>query len=97
MSRVIITPRAARDLEDVGDIIAAEHPSAAVKLIERLKTTELLSRNPRIGVLRNDIAVDVRVFPVGKYLIIFRSLTDGVEIVRYVHGARQLKSIDLML
>ena len=94
MSRLIITPRAANDLEDIGDYIAIDNPPAAVKTIERLERTSLLlSQNPWIGVLREDIAKDVRAFPVGKYLILFRSLANGVEIVRYVHGARRLKGI----
>ena len=94
MSRLIITPRAANDLEEIGDYIAFDNPNAALKTIERLEAAaDLLSRNPLIGVLRKDIAKNVRAFPVGNYLILFRPLADGVEIVRYVHGARQLKGI----
>ena len=43
--------------------------------------------------MRDDIARGVRSFPVGSYLILFRSLDDGVEIVRYVHGARQQQGL----
>jgi toxin ParE1/3/4 len=53
----------------------------------------LLSEHPRIGISRGDIAKGVRVFPVGNYLILFRTLADGVEVVRYGHGARQLPGL----
>ncbi len=32
-------------------------------------------------------------FPVGSYLILYREITGGVEIVRVVHGARDLPDL----
>ena len=90
MNRLVLTPRALADLEDIGDYIAAESPKAAERTIARLEElSKLLRDNPEIGTLREDIAAGVRCFPAGNYLILFRSLDDGVEIVRYVHGARR--------
>jgi toxin ParE1/3/4 len=90
MNRLVITLRAAADLEEMGDHIALDSPAAAVRMIDRLEEVSLLlSEHPRIGTSRDDIAKGVRAFPVGNYLILFRTLTDGVEVVRYVHGARQ--------
>jgi plasmid stabilization system protein ParE len=37
---------------------------------------------PRVGMVRDDIEGGMRIFPVGNYLILFRALEDGVEIVR---------------
>ena len=94
MNRLILTPRAAADLEEIGDYIALDNPAAAVRTIDRLQEISALLRdNPRIGTMRDDIARGVRSFPVGSYLILFRSLDDGVEIVRYVHGARQQQGL----
>jgi toxin ParE1/3/4 len=91
VNRLVVTPRAAADLEDIGDHIALDSPAAAARTIDHLEEVSiLLSEHPRIGISRDDIAKGVRVFPVGNYLILFRTLADGVEVVRYVHGARQL-------
>jgi toxin ParE1/3/4 len=94
LNRLLITPRAAADLEEIGDYIALDNPAAAVRMIDRLEEVSiLLSERPRIGTSRDDIAKGVRAFPVGNYLILFRTLADGVEIVRYVHGARQMRGL----
>ncbi len=63
-------------------------------MIDRLEeVSALLGNYPHVGAVRNDIAKGVRAFPVGNYLILFRACDDGVEIVRYVHGARRLKGL----
>ncbi len=94
MNRLIVTPHAAADLEEIGDYIALDNPAAAMRTIERLEEISILLRdNPRVGAMRDDIAKGMRSFPVGSYLILFRSLDDGVEIVRYVHGAQQQQGL----
>jgi hypothetical protein len=35
----------------------------------------------------------VRSWRVGSYLILYREIDDGVEIVRYAHGARRLQDL----
>ena len=52
-----------------------------------------LARTPYLGMARNDIAEGVRHFPVGHYLIPYRALDNGVEVVRYVHGKRRLREL----
>jgi plasmid stabilization system protein ParE len=36
MSRLVVTPHAAADLEDIGDYIALDSPAAAVRTIDHL-------------------------------------------------------------
>ena len=43
-----------------------------------------------MGRLRPGIAPELRYFTVGKYLILYRTVPDGVQIVRVIHGARDL-------
>ena len=89
MSRLIITLQAVDDLEQIGDYIAQDNPHAAFKVISRLeKVSWELAGNPGIGPLRPDIADGLRYFPVGNYLILYREIHQGAEIVRYVHGGR---------
>jgi toxin ParE1/3/4 len=46
-----------------------------------------------MGPSRPDIAPTLRCFRVGNYLIFYRQAQDGAEIVRVVHGARDLPAL----
>ena len=46
-----------------------------------------------MGMAREDIAPGVRHLPVGNYLILYRDIGDGIEVVRYVHGMRRLQDL----
>jgi toxin ParE1/3/4 len=46
-----------------------------------------------MGRLRLDIAPELRYFMAGKYLILYRTVPGGVQIVRVIHGARDLSNL----
>jgi toxin ParE1/3/4 len=93
-SRLRRTAQAEQDLIDIWAYIASANPSAADRLLDLLdERSKALARNPRMGMARDDIAPGVRHFPVGRYLILYRALNDGVEVVRYVHGMRRLRGL----
>lgn len=48
---------------------------------------------PGIGVARPEVRPELRSFPVGNYLILYRQIDEGAEIVRVVHGARQWEDL----
>jgi len=58
------------------------------------KTFRTLARNPSVGCNRDEIGPDVRTFPVGRYLIMHKIIAGGIEIVRVVHGRRNLDALD---
>ena len=89
MSRVRFTPRAAEDLEEIWFFIAADNLDAADRTLDTLEQkARLLAENPQMGPARPDIAKEMRYHPVGSYLLLYRLIKNGVEIVRVVHGAR---------
>lgn len=45
-----------------------------------------------MGRLRGELATGLRSFPVGRYVIFYRALSNGIEIVRVLHGARDLSA-----
>jgi toxin ParE1/3/4 len=49
-----------------------------------------LRDNPLAGRARPELAENVRSFPVGNYVIFYRPLQDGIEIVRVLSGYRDL-------
>jgi toxin ParE1/3/4 len=92
--RLLRTPRADEDLINIWNYIARDNPAAADRLLDILdEKSQALAHNPKIGKARDDIAAGVRHFPVGKYLILYRDIGDGVEVVRYIHGMRRLRDL----
>ena len=89
-----LSPQAKSELEAIGDHIAEVSPTNAERFIERLTGKFVaLGRNPRIGRARPELRSDLRSFPYGAYLILYRIVDDGVEIVRVVHSARNLDDL----
>ena len=94
MARFRRTAEAERDLLSIWRYIAEDNPTAATRLLLSIdEKCALLADNPRLGPARPDIAPDLRYFTVGSYLILYREAPDGVEIVRVLHGARNLSAI----
>jgi toxin ParE1/3/4 len=89
-----LADEAVRDLNDIWDYIGADNPLAADAFISRLlRTCLLLAQSPRMGRAREDLAAGLRSHPVGSYLILYRVRTSAIEIVRILHGGRDLHSI----
>ena len=88
------TARAEEDLIDIWTYVARDNSSAADRLLDTLdEKSQALANNPQMGMARDDIAAGVRHFPVGNYLILYRDIGNGVEVVRYVHGMRRLQDL----
>jgi toxin ParE1/3/4 len=94
MPSVVVRPRASADLADIWAYIA----EGSVRQADRFAATiddhfQALARRPQMGRSRPELARNVRSFPVGKYVIFYVALVDGVEVVRVLHGARDIDSI----
>jgi toxin ParE1/3/4 len=88
------TARAEEDLIEIWAYIARDNPPAADRLLDLLdEKSRILAHDPKLGAARDDIAVGVRHLPVGNYLILYRDIGDGIEVVRYVHGMRLLRNL----
>ena len=91
MARVRRTKRANNDLIAIWRHIALDNPAAATaQLTEIERKLRLLSFFPKIGRKRDDIRKGLRMFPCDSYVILYRETAGSVEIVRAVHGARDL-------
>lgn len=88
------TAEAEEDLLSIWQYIAEDNPSAATRLLLSIdEKCGLLADNPQLGPARPDIAEGFRYFPVGSYLILYRIVADGIEIVRVLHGARDYDAL----
>jgi toxin ParE1/3/4 len=82
------------DLVEIWSYIARDNEAAADSIVDRIhEICRLLSRSPFIGQAWPELAPGLRGFVVGNYVIFFRPSDDGVQIVRVVHGARDLYSL----
>jgi toxin ParE1/3/4 len=90
-----ITEPAEQDINEILFYIADDNLDAAITIYDRLTHCfEMLSQTPKAGRERKEFRHDVRSFPEGNYLIIYRIiLSDEVEILRVLHGARDLDEI----
>lgn len=94
MSLLRISPRAGADLIEIWSYIADDSVANADAFVDRLyETLQALGRQPGSGRRRDELAPGMRSFPYGHYVIFYRALADAIEIVRVLHGARDVESI----
>lgn len=90
---VVWTEPAGVQLEEIRNYIAADNPTAADRVVEKiLKRVELLQWTPRIGVVfRKSGKHTIRKIISGKYGIFYRieEKAKRVEILLVWHGARR--------
>ena len=71
--------------------IAADDPGAADRVLDQLELVAMnLTENRRMGPARDDIRRGLRYLVSDTYLILYRIVDGGVEIVCVVYGRRDL-------
>lgn len=94
MSRYRLSDQARNDLDEIWLYIASDDPSAADRFVDRIISIfRLLAAEPGIGSSRNELAELLRSFPIGNYVIFYRRIENGVEIVRVLSGFRDVFSL----
>lgn len=94
MKRVTIRPSADRDLDEIFGWIARDDVDAAERQVRRLIAAALALREyPERGRARPEIGEGMRSLVNGRYLIFYRIADDVVEVVRVLHGARDLGEV----
>lgn len=100
MKTVVFNPVAVTDLEEIIDYIAQDNPAAAQNVREDiLETAGSLGHHPDLGIRPRFSAprfkgirfLPAREYPV--YLLFYRELADEVEVLRVLHGARNLPAL----
>lgn len=68
-----------------------DNPDAADRLLDRLEVrVRILETFPEAGAARPDIAPEARMLVEPPYLLLYRLISGGVQIVRVLHGARRI-------
>ena len=94
MSRLVFTPLAEADLNEILDYIAEHRPLTAVAVVHRIREKcQLVASQPMIGQRRPEYPGDYRSFPVERWVVFYRIAAGTVEVHRVVDGARDLDSL----
>jgi toxin ParE1/3/4 len=102
-SRIILRPAADRDLFDQADYLAKHQTlQSGLRFLRAAeKTFPLLASQPQLGArteYRSSHLYGMRMFPIKRFpnhLVFYRVVEDGVEIVRVLHGARDIETLFL--
>jgi plasmid stabilization system protein ParE len=98
MDRYQLTPEAISDLFEIWNFISKDNPEAADRVEQAIfRTCEFLVDSPLSGRVRKDLTpASVRfwvVNPYSKYLIVYDPEKKPLQIIRILHGARDLPAI----
>lgn len=94
MPIIVKRPKALSDLAQIWDYIADDGEERADAFIATIDAKfQTLSLHPAMGRRREELAPGLRSFPAGRYLIFYVALTNGVDIVRVLHGARDIATL----
>ncbi len=75
--------------------MANDSVKAATRILDDLEANiRVLARNPGMGHVREDLADKRhRFFPTGSYLVVYRSQTKPLQIVRILHASRDVQEV----
>lgn len=94
MARVTRRPLAAADIFDIWDHIAADSLAEADRWVDKLdEKFNLIATQPLMGRAREELFASLRSFPFGRYVIFYVSIEDGIDVVRVLHGARDIAAV----
>lgn len=91
MRQIRVSSVAVADMDEIWLYIARDNVDAADKLIYTIVSRfSRLAAKPDFGRPREELSAGLRSLPVGRYVVFYRPIQSGVEIVRVLHGARDL-------
>lgn len=94
MADIVRTPLAEADLDDILTDLEQKNPAAADRYAAKFADkARSLTQFPEIGRTRPEIAPDLRSTLVKPYVIFYRYHGDVVQILRILHGKRDLRRI----
>lgn len=94
MPRVTRRPQAVEDVLEIWDHIAEDSLTAADRWVDVLdEKLQLWATQPLMGRARDDLMDGLRSFLYGRYVVFYSPLPDGLDVVRVLHGARDIDAM----
>jgi toxin ParE1/3/4 len=92
--RTVLAALAEADIEEIGDFIAQDNPRRAVTFVRELREQcAKLGPQPGLGAARPEFGEGIRLWPHGRYVILYSVRDDHVLVERVLHGARDLDGL----
>lgn len=88
------TVRAETDIDEIFEFLLNESEDYARKILGEIagKLT-LLEKNIYLGRTQDDILINLRSFPVKKYIIFYTPIKDGIEVFRILLSSRNIDGL----
>ena len=98
MPSLVLRPRALADLAEIWAYIAGlsadGNPDRADAFVDLVDSKfQALSRRPGLGRRRTELNPDIRSLAVGRYVVFCLPISRGIEVVRVLHGSRDIESV----
>lgn len=91
---VLRTPQVRLDPCDIWEYIAEDNVAAADQVLDEIDAKgRFLAGMPELGRLREELSPRLRSWVVGNYVICYRPHTDGIEVIRALHGRRDFPAL----
>jgi len=96
VKRFVLSPEAERDIDEIKYYLVANAGVAVARyVIREIKLAcGFLAATPNVRHIREDLTSEaVKFWPVFSYLIVYRPRSRPLEIVRVVHGRRDVEAL----
>jgi toxin ParE1/3/4 len=92
--RIELSRTALADFDALYDYIARENPRAAADVLRALDhSIQLLADQPKLGRIYRHRRLRLRLLTHGNYLVFYRERPGVIEIIRVIHGRRNIPDI----
>jgi toxin ParE1/3/4 len=92
--RIELSRAALADFDDIYDYIARDNPRAAAQVLRSLdESIQLLADQPKLGKVFRHRRLRLRLLTHDDYLVFYRERPGVIEIVRVIHGRRNVPDI----
>ena len=89
-----LSENAQNDIKEIWFYISENSVNSADKLISELfRKFQLLAKNFELGKSRNEYFINLRSFPLKKYIIFYVPTENGIEIFRVIHSSRNIEGL----
>lgn len=92
--RITRRPGAIEDMLEIWDQIAEDSLAAADRWIDNLdERLRLWATQPLMGRPRDELAPGLKSMAFGRYVVFYEPMPDGIDVVRVLHGARDIGTL----
>lgn len=96
MANYIVSDDASEDVFNIASYIAQDKPIAAERWLDRFgEKCVMLAEQPESGRRRPELDPDIRSSTIGNYVVFYRTIGEGIEVARVMHGSFDIESLDM--